>query len=165
MSGTTPFQTVGPYLSIGFRAGLRAMRRNDSGTPIIVQGKLVDGAGEGIPDGALEFWHLGFAGMGRVLTDANGRFRLETMKPPPLAGADGVVMAPHFAVRVLARGILTQYLSRMYFDDEPHTADDPILALVPVGRRATLIARHAGEGEYHFDVVVQGAHETVFFDL
>jgi protocatechuate 3,4-dioxygenase alpha subunit len=77
----------------------------------------------------------------------------------------GTVHAPHFAVRVLARGILTEYLTRVYFDDEPDNARDEVLGLVPDERRATLIAVTGTPSEYHFDIVVQGARETVFFDV
>jgi protocatechuate 3,4-dioxygenase alpha subunit len=68
-------------------------------------------------------------------------------------------------VRVLARGILTQYATRLYFADEPATAGDPILRLVPESRRQTLIAQPESASEYRFDVVVQGTNETVFFDI
>ena len=54
---------------------------------------------------------------------------------------------------------------RIYFEDEPANAQDPILALVPDDRRHTLIARHRGDGRYVFNLVLQGAGETVFFDV
>jgi protocatechuate 3,4-dioxygenase alpha subunit len=53
----------------------------------------------------------------------------------------------------------------VYFEDEPSTADDPILALVPAHRRDTLIARNEGGDRYRFDLVLQGDGETVFFDV
>lgn len=165
MPGITPFQTVGPFLSLGLRAGRRVMQSDTGHASIVVTGRLLDGMGAGIPDGALEFWHPAFTSIGRVLTDADGWFRLETTKPPPLAGAQGAVMAPHFAMRVLGRGILTQYVTRVYFDDEPATARDPVVALVPPDRRSTLIARLMEPHTYRFDVVIQGDRETVFFDL
>ena len=73
--------------------------------------------------------------------------------------------APHFAVRVLARGILTEYLTRAYLDDEPDNARDVVLQLVPEDRRATLVAASSAPSEYHLDIVVQGEQETVFFDV
>ena len=67
---------------------------------------------------------------------------------------------------LLGRGILTRLVTRVYFDDEPAANDeDPILGLVPADRRQTLLARGEGHGRYHFDVVIQGANETVFFDV
>lgn len=165
MAGLTPFQTVGPFLSIGLRAGLVPMASSEAGAPITIAGTLIDGQGEGVGDGVLEFWHPAFDGIGRVQTGADGGFVLQTRKPGPLPGPAGAEQAPHFAVRVLARGILTEFLTRVYFDDEPSNTADPILALVPAGRRETLIARSTGASEYRFDVILQGSNETVFFDV
>ena len=41
------------------------------------------------------------------------------------------------------RGQLKQLVSRIYFPDDPANAEDPVLALVPAERRATLIAKKA----------------------
>jgi protocatechuate 3,4-dioxygenase alpha subunit len=35
---------------------------------------------------------------------------------------------------------------------------------VPAARRATLIAQQTAEGEYRWDIHLQGERETVFFD-
>jgi protocatechuate 3,4-dioxygenase alpha subunit len=134
-------------------------------TPIVIGGRLLDGAGAGIGDGVLEFWAAGFDGIGRVWTGADGGYRLEAVKPRTRIDAGGAVDAPHFAVRVLARGILTEYLTRVYFADEPDNARDRVLQCVPDDRRATLVALAGGPSEYALDIVVQGDRETVFFDL
>ena len=165
MAGLTPFQTVGPYLHIGLRAGLGPMTAPGLTTALVIRGRLLDGAGQGIGDGVLEFWAPGFDGMGRVWTEADGGFRLNTVKPVTRVEPGGAVHAPHFAVRVLARGILTEYLTRVYFDGEPDNERDAILRGVPAPRRATLMAVAGAGSEYHFDIVVQGERETVFFDL
>jgi protocatechuate 3,4-dioxygenase alpha subunit len=57
-----------------------------------------------------------------------------------------------------------QAITRIYFADEAANAADPILALVPAERRATLIAtREPGNAAtYRFDVHLQGDRETVF---
>jgi protocatechuate 3,4-dioxygenase alpha subunit len=181
----TPFQTVGPFLHLGLRYGLGPMRGSGLTTPIVIRGRLIDGAGAGIPDGVLEFWAEGFDAIGRVCTEADGSYRLETrmptsreLRPPtgdspiqqtvgdcPPTEAGGLVDAPHFAVRVLARGVLTEYLTRVYFDGDSANERDAILCHVPVDRRATLIAGAVGADEYHFDIVLQGEQETVFFDV
>lgn len=165
MAGLTPFQTVGPYLHLGLRVGREPMTAPGLTTPIVITGRFLDGAGAGIGDGVLEFWAPGFDGIGRVWTEADGRYRLTAVKPPSSADSSGAVHAPHFAVRVLARGILTEYLTRVYFDDEPDNARDLVLRLVPDDRRATLIAAARAPSEYHLDIVVQGDRETVFFDI
>jgi protocatechuate 3,4-dioxygenase alpha subunit len=66
---------------------------------------------------------------------------------------------------ILARGILTRLVTRIYVDDEPANGTDPVLALVPAARRPTLLARHEGGGRYRFDIRMQGEDETVFFDV
>jgi protocatechuate 3,4-dioxygenase alpha subunit len=165
VAGLTPFQTVGPYLHLGLRVGLAAMTASGRTTRLVLQGRLLDGAGNGVADGVLEFWAPGFDGLGRVWTEGDGRFRLEAVKPATRVDADGAVHAPHFAVRVLARGILTEYLTRVYFSDEPDTDRDVVLQAVPADRRATLIAVAGAPREYHLDIVVQGDRETVFFDV
>jgi protocatechuate 3,4-dioxygenase, alpha subunit len=165
MAGLTPFQTVGPYLHLGLRAGRTPMTAPGLTTPAVIVGRLLDGAGHGIPDGVLEFWAAGFDGVGRAWTAPDGGFRVETLKPAARVDADGTVHAPHFAVRVLGRGILTEYLTRVYFADDPDISRDVVLAAVPADRRDTLIAQPGGPGDYHLDIVLQGAHETVFFDV
>jgi protocatechuate 3,4-dioxygenase, alpha subunit len=165
MAGLTPFQTVGPYLHLGLLAGREPMTSPEFTMPVVIEGRLLDGEGIGIGDGALEFWAPGFDRVGRVWTDADGQYRLVAVKPRTRVDPTGAVHAPHFAVRVLARGILTEYLTRVYFDDEPDNADDSILRLVPEDRRATLIAAASASAEYHLDIVVQGERETVFFDV
>jgi len=69
---------------------------------------------------------------------------------------------------VFARGMLRHLYTRIYFGDEKANAGDPVLALVPADRRATLIAeRDAGSGDavYKLDLRLQGGDETVFFDV
>jgi protocatechuate 3,4-dioxygenase alpha subunit len=152
MSTVTPFQTVGPYWSIGLRAGLEHLPSDHPGAPIIIRGRLIDGAGIGIPDGLLEWWHPALPCVQRSPTENAGSFSIETLK------------APHLAIRVLGRGILTQYVTRLYFADDPGLDTDPVLQLVPPHRRHTLLAQPTAPGEYAFDVVVQGDNETVFFE-
>jgi protocatechuate 3,4-dioxygenase, alpha subunit len=165
MAGLTPFQTVGPYLHIGLRAGLGPMTSPDSAAPVVIRGRLVDGAGVGIGDGVLEFWAAGFNGVGRVWTAADGSYALDTVMPPTRVDTGGVAHAPHFAVRVLGRGILTEYLTRVYFAGHPDNDRDPVMQAIPAHRRGTLVAAPGGPAEYNFDIVVQSEHETIFFDV
>src|SRR5262245_844347 len=147
------------------RHGLGPMTAAGLSRPIVIRGRLLDGAGAGIPDGLLEFWAAGFDGIGRVWTDHDGGYRVETRMPDVREEPGAGMAAPHFAVRVLGRGILTEYLTRVYFDGEPANERDPILNAVPADRRATLIAVPNAPNDYRFDIVVQGQGETVFFDV
>ena len=186
---TTPSQTVGPYLSIGFDW----LNRHDiagtaDGTRLSVEGRVFDGDGVSINDAVIEIWQAnaggkyahpddrqdkpllpGFTGFGRIPTDADGRFRFTTIKPGRVPGHwTEQLQAPHLEVSVLARGVIKRLATRMYFPDEPSNADDPVLKLVPADRRATLIATKAAQSgivALQWDVRIQGDDETVFFDV
>ncbi len=182
--GTTPSQTVGPFLSIGltWEQGRFVVPEGTPGT-ITVSGVLYDGAGEPVSDGLVETWQAdpdgrfdhpddprgavppevkGFLGFGRCPTDAAGRFEIVTVRP----GALGDGQAPHLDVSVLARGLLDRVVSRIYLpDQEAANAADPLLASLPPDRAATLVARDAGPGRLEWDVHLQGDRETVFLRL
>jgi protocatechuate 3,4-dioxygenase, alpha subunit len=164
VAAVTPFQTVGPFLRLGLRDGLARPAHPRGARVIAITGRLLDGAGEGVPDGFLEFWHPGQPRVQRAATENDGTFAVETIKPEATPGPGGVDQAPHLVVRVLGRGILTEYLTRIYFADESRNAVDPVLQLVPAHRRETLIASPVTEGAYRLDIVLQGEGETVFFD-
>jgi protocatechuate 3,4-dioxygenase, alpha subunit len=175
MRGTTPSQTVGPYLALGlpWPDGPEVVARDAPGA-IRVHGFLVDGAGEPVPDGLIETWQAdpdgrfggAFRGFGRAPTGEDGAWEIFTRKPGRVAAPDGTLQAPHIAVSVFARGLLARVVTRIYFGDEPDAnAADPVLAQIadPVAR-ATLIARPGAEG-YRFDVHLQGPDETLFFAI
>jgi protocatechuate 3,4-dioxygenase alpha subunit len=152
---------------------------------IRISGRVLDGDGEGVPDAVIEVWQTSvsqprtdtvtrsdFAGFARVGTDASGGFAFTTVKPTRLPHDDTTLQAPHIDVAIFARGLLNHLFTRIYFEDEAATATDPILAFVPMPRRATLVARldtTPVDGSltraYRFDVVLQGENETVFFDF
>ena len=187
MKALTPFQTIGPFFDVLLRsrAPSRQVTDGTTGERVTIEGALYDGAGEPVPDGLIETWQADsngrfahpedkrddpaadpkFAAHGWSGTDASGEFVIETIKPGPVPSPDRRGQAPHILIGVLARGILTRYVTRLYFDDEPATDSDPILALVPSRRRPTLIARSIGSGRYRFDIRLQGPAETVFFDV
>ena len=161
-----------------------------SGDRIRIIGQVLDGDDKVMPDAMLEIWqadaqgrfsdpqdtravpNTAFRGFGRCGTDANGGFTFQTIRPgsvPGLVpGLGDKPQAPHILLAVFARGMTQQAITRIYFEDQvAANAADPILALVPADRRATLIAtREPGEPvTYRFDVHLQGDRETVFFDL
>src|SRR5512132_4445121 len=186
MPGLTPFQTLGPFFDFGLVIpdGGIAADPAAAGRHVTIPGVVRDSAGGPLPDALIELWQAdaagryrsagdrqntsndpAFDGFGRVATDDGGRFLFETVMPGRVAGPDGKLQAPHIAVGVLARGILTRLVTRMYFEDEPANSEDTILTLVPAARRATLIAKRFQPDRYRFDIVLQGAGETVFFDV
>ena len=178
-------QTIGPYL----RIGLEWMQVEDlapqgiPGEHVRIDGRVLDGDGKPVNDAAVELWQAnshgkyaspedsqdkpldGFRGYGRSLTDDSGSFRFRTIKPGRVPGPDGRLQAPHLVITIFMRGLLKQLMTRVYFPGEPSNADDPVLNLVPPARRATLIARKTAEGALEWNVALQGADETVFFDF
>ena len=108
-----------------------------------------------------------FRGFGRCGTGANGEYAFDTIKPGQVPDPDGKPQAPHILVAIFARGMILHNYTRIYLDGEASNAADPVLALVPTERRATLIAKRApgGNAVYHFDIHLQGDDETVFFDV
>ncbi|HJQ58096.1 MAG TPA: protocatechuate 3,4-dioxygenase subunit alpha [Vineibacter sp.] len=184
----TPSQTVGPYYSIGFNwlATTDLAKDATQGERIVVSGRLTDGDGAPIPDAVLEVWQAdangryahaedkqdrprdqGFKGYGRIGTDNDGRFRFTTVKPGAVPGPGNSLQAPHILVALFMRGVLRHLYTRIYFSDEATAnAGDPVLGLIDEpARRATLIAQRAsGATEYRWDIAMQGANETVFFD-
>jgi protocatechuate 3,4-dioxygenase alpha subunit len=105
-------------------------------------------------------------GFGRCGTDKEGNYAFDTIKPGVVPDTNGKPQAPHILVAVFARGMLRHLYTRIYFGDDAANAADPVLALVPADRRATLIAqREPGKPLYRFDLRLQGDDETVFFDV
>jgi protocatechuate 3,4-dioxygenase alpha subunit len=166
--GTTPSQTVGPYLSIGlpWPDGPKVVPEGTEGR-IRLYGKVYDGDGEVIPDALIETWQAdadgkfgtGFRGFGRCPTNDHGDWEIFTVKP----GRIGDGQAPHIDVNVFARGMLNRCVTRIYFADEDNSSD-PVLETVPEARRSTLLVEPGGDG-YRFDVRVQGEGETAFFKV
>jgi protocatechuate 3,4-dioxygenase, alpha subunit len=136
------------------------------GTPgsIRLQGQVMDGHGQPVPDALIEVWEP-TVGFGRARTDQEGLFQLIARKPAPAKAAEGRRQAPYLNVTVFARGLLRHLVTRMYFPDEPAAnAEDPVLSLVQAERRPTLIAQAVGN-VLHFDIRLQGENETVFFAI
>ena len=190
-AGITPSQTIGPFLALGlpWPDGPDVV---PPGTPgaITITGRVLDGAGEPVPDALVETWQAapdgsfrhpddprgdggpacaGFRGFGRSATDADGGYRIRTLRPGPLPAPGGGTEAPHLNVSVFARGLLDRVVTRIYLADESAAnAADPVLTAVPAGRRGTLIAAPPPGGEpggYRFDIRLQDPGETVFFDV
>jgi len=162
MTGATPSQTVGPFFSFGLVNANLVVAPGDA-APVRLEGRVVDGAGTGVPDAVVEI--LSAAGFGRCLTEADGRYRFVVSKPAPIRHPDGTVEAPHLDVSVFARGLLQRVATRVYFPGDEANDADPVLGSIDdADVRATLVA-HAGDGALHFDVHLQGPQETAFFAL
>ncbi|GLR83954.1 protocatechuate 3,4-dioxygenase subunit alpha [Bradyrhizobium iriomotense] len=193
-NGITPSQTVGPFFKYGLTPNGEyewndaftnsTLTPDVTGERLRIEGKVFDGDGVAIPDCMLEIWqadaqgrfadpqdkralpNASFRGFARCGTDKDGNYSFDTIKPGVVPDPDGKPQAPHLLVAVFARGMLRHLYTRIYFSDDAGLASDPVLALVPADRRATLIARReAAKPVYRLDLRVQGDEETVFFDV
>ena len=184
----TPSQTVGPFFRPALiEAGAETLVRKETrGNRVAIEGRVIDGDGAPVTDAMLEIWQANaegrydhpdddqeklldpaFHGFGRAATDALGTFRFHTIKPGPVPGVDGALQAPHINVSIFARGLLKRLVTRIYFPDEPLNATDRVLNSSPQARRATMVAAWTDSTHraLRFDVILQGANETVFLEI
>ncbi|WP_157218202.1 protocatechuate 3,4-dioxygenase subunit alpha [Flavisphingomonas formosensis] len=209
--GQTPSQTVGPFFHYGlpWKGGADLIGKSDmgarpelfpedhyvlnlsspTGTPtgeaIEIAGRVLDGAGEAVPDAMIEIWQANaagryaspddardevapdphFVGFGRASTGEDGVYRFRTIRPGRVPGPGNSLQAPHIALSVFGRGVLKRLATRLYFSDGEGNDFDPVLGLVPEERRDTLIATRRADGSWWLDIILSGEGETVFFDL
>ena len=162
-------------------------RRLAKGRKIELAGQVWDNTGAPATDTLIEIWQAdasgryahpedkrndvpldsNFIGFGRCASDKQGRFHFRTVRPGRVPGPGNTLQAPHIALGMVGPGILKRLATRVYFSDAPENAEDPILALVPEERRATLIASPdpSGSNIYRFDIHLGGPRETVFFEF
>jgi len=190
----TGSQTVGPFFAPALLredARRNTLTQPETvGERIRIEGYVFDGDGLPIPDALIEIWQANaygrynhpadtgsapldptFLGSGRSGTAEDGSYWFETIKPGPVPFDSAQTQAPHIGVTVFARGLLNHLMTRLYFADEPANETDPVLQRVPFERRTTLLAQRISDGVdealpiYRFDIVLQGANETAFFNL
>ena len=197
MPKQTASQTIGPYFAYCLtpepwgRKGIasnRLCRPETPGEHIAIHGRVIDGAGEAVSDALVEIWQANaagryrhsaddradlpldenFTGFGRCMTDGDGVFSFQTVKPGRVPGHGNQVQAPHISLIIQARGMQSHAFTRLYFSDQSEAnAEDPVLSSVEDARRGTLIADREETSEgvlYRLDIVLQGGDETVFFD-
>jgi protocatechuate 3,4-dioxygenase alpha subunit len=152
VAARTPSQTVGPF----FHEALRWPAGPAPDAPVTIAGRVLDGAGEAVDDAMIEAWQSGSCGLARVMTDADGTFRLAASMPRG--------EAPCLEVAIFARGLLKAVRTRVYLAPIGRVRADPALAaLAGSPRIGTLVATPAGAHEYRWDARLQGDGETVFF--
>jgi protocatechuate 3,4-dioxygenase, alpha subunit len=156
----TSSQTVGPFVEIG--CTYLATDRLSAEANVMVRGRVIDGDGEIVPDYMLEIWQPvsdGQTVFARVMPLADGSFSFRAILTSPT-----VTEAPHLVLLVFMRGLLKPVLTRMYFPNDARNDNDPVLSLVPLDRRSTLVAVAGTDGSLEWNVVLQGERETVFFE-
>ncbi|HET8615297.1 MAG TPA: protocatechuate 3,4-dioxygenase subunit beta [Actinomycetales bacterium] len=163
------------------------------GQRIVVSGRVLDGTGRAVPDTLVEVWqanaagryrHLrdqwpapldpNFDGLGRVVTDSQGRYTFTTIQPGayPWGNHHNAWRPAHIHFSLFGRAFTQRLVTQMYFPGDPLHAYDPIMQSIPDEQaRQRLVARFdlaTTQPEwalsYHFDIVLRGRLATPFED-
>jgi protocatechuate 3,4-dioxygenase beta subunit len=161
------------------------------GERIIVYGNVVEEDGRAVPETLVEIWqanacgryrHAGdqhpapldpnFEGMGRCLTDTEGRFKFITIKPGayPWGNHENAWRPQHIHFSVFGRAFTQRLVTQMYFPGDPLFEYDPIFNSVRDERaRAAMICSFDLSSTvpdwalaYRFDIVLRGPGATPF---
>ncbi|MEU7618466.1 protocatechuate 3,4-dioxygenase subunit beta [Micromonospora rifamycinica] len=191
-------EVTGPLLGEGRLGDLdHDLTRQHDGPPqgqrIIVHGRVRDGDGRPVPHTLVEIWQANaagryrhasdtwpapldphFDGVGRTLTDDQGRYRFVTVRPGayPWRNHDNAWRPAHIHFSLFGRAFTQRLVTQMYFPDDPLFFQDPVLhAIRDPDARQRLVARydHAGTVPqwalaYGFDIVLRGRESTPFED-
>jgi protocatechuate 3,4-dioxygenase alpha subunit len=169
----TTSQTVGPFSHEAWQWAADAClpgALKTSGPTLLLSGVIYDGDGNPINDAQIEAWIPAGAadeaeqlipGFRRAPSGADGEFSMRIPASGLEAGAAG---EPAAYITVFARGLVKHQFTAVFLEDAAGLAQSAILNQVPEARRATLLARKAGDGQYHWDIRMQGEQETAFFD-
>ena len=158
------------------------------GERMILTGRLLDESGRPIRRSLVEIWqanasgryhHVGdqhdapldpnFHGLGRTMTDDEGRYRFMTIKPGsyPWPNHANAWRPQHIHFSLLGNAPVQRLVTQMYFPGDPLLVLDPIYRSIPEAARERLICRldlDAGVENYalgyQFDIVLAGAKST-----
>jgi protocatechuate 3,4-dioxygenase beta subunit len=146
----TARQTEGPFFKTDTPQRSSFLEKGDKNV-LVVSGLVLSTQCKPVTNALLDFWHAdelgdydnqGFRYRGHQFTDAQGRFRLETIVPAEYPGR-----ARHIHVKVQAPGrrLLT---TQLYFPNDPGNVRDGLY-------RRDLEIRDFQKGEGKFDFVVE----------
>ncbi len=158
------------------------------GERIILHGLVLDEDGGPMPDTLVEIWQANaagryahgvdnhdaaldpnFAGTGRAITDAAGRYRFVTIMPGryPFKNHYNAWRPAHVHFSVLGPSFLTRLVTQMYFPGDPLQAFDPIYLGVPEAVRDRVVCRFDLDTTvpdwalaFRFDIVLRGRQAT-----
>ena len=146
----TPRQTEGPFFKTSSPQRISLLEKNSKGERLIVSGLVLSPQCRPVANALLDFWHAdeegeydnrGFRYRGHQFTDAQGRYRLETIVPALYPGR-----ARHIHVKAQAPGrrVLT---TQLYFPNDPGNRRDGLY-------RPELAMKMPKPGEGAFDFIV-----------
>ncbi len=187
-------EVTGPLFGYSeLKSGENDLTRQHAGTPLgermIVTGRVLEESGRPLAGALVEVWQCNasgryrhvndqhdapldpnFTGGGRVLTDANGFYQFETIKPGayPWGNHQNAWRPAHIHFSLFGQAFLQRLITQMYFPGDPLLEFDPMYTSVPDDRaRRCLISEfdweHAVSGyaiAYKFDIVLRGRDAT-----
>ena len=160
------------------------------GERIVVTGRVVDGDGRPVARQLVEIWQANaggryihqrdqhpapldphFTGMGRCLTDVDGTYRFQTIKPGPYPwkNHDNAWRPAHIHFSLFGTDFTQRMVTQMYFPGDPLFALDPIYqAIIDQDARDRLVAtydhdltQHEWATGYRWDIVLTGSQRTL----
>ena len=166
----------------------RQHRGEPLGQRIVVSGRVLDEDRRAVADTVVEVWQANasgryihardqwdapldpnFTGMGRVITDAEGRYSFTTVRPGayPWRNHYNAWRPAHIHLSLLGPAFATRLITQLYFPDDPLIEIDPIANAVPPAARGRMVAHFDIETTrpnwalgYRFDVVLRGREAT-----
>ena len=129
LTQSTPAQTEGPYFKPGSPARTSLIESGMSGTRLVLSGRVLTLACAPVAGATLDFWQAdaggtydnsGYRLRGHQLTDAAGRYYLETILPGEYPGRTEHI---HVKVRAPGKAVLT---TQLYFPDVARNQQDSI---------------------------------------
>ena len=159
------------------------------GQRVVIEGRVLDEGDRPVPHTLIEVWQANaagryahtsdqwdapldanFTGAGRALTDADGRYRIVTVRPGayPWTNHANAWRPAHIHFSLFGAAFLTRLVTQMYFPGDPLLALDPIVNAIPdPAARARLVAQFdlaltepAFALGYRFDLVLRGRDQT-----
>jgi protocatechuate 3,4-dioxygenase, beta subunit len=188
-------EVTGPLLGEGRVTAADAdLTRQHEGEPqgqrIFVHGRVLDSDGRPVPDTLVEIWQANaggryrhvvdtwpspldpnFTGLGRTITDAEGRYRFTTIKPGayPWGNHHNAWRPAHIHFSLFGTAFTQRLVTQMYFPDDPLFFQDPIFNAIPEGARHLAISRFDYERTednwalgFEWDIVLRGKDQTPF---
>ncbi|WP_405181072.1 protocatechuate 3,4-dioxygenase subunit beta [Nocardia sp. NBC_01377] len=159
------------------------------GERIRVEGRVLDGDGRPVRHQLVEIWQANaagryihkrdqhpapidpsFTGVGRCLTDAEGRYSFVTIKPGPYPWRNhrNAWRPAHIHFSLFGTEFTQRLITQMYFPQDPLFALDPIYqSIADPAARARLVATYDHEISehewllgYRWDIVLTGSRNT-----
>jgi protocatechuate 3,4-dioxygenase beta subunit len=188
-------EVTGPLLGEGRVTPADAdLTRQHDGEPqgqrIVVHGRVLDSDGRPIPHTLVEVWQANaggryrhvvdnwpspvdpnFTGLGRCLTDSEGRYEFTTIKPGayPWGNHDNAWRPAHIHFSLFGTAFTQRLVTQMYFPDDPLFFQDPIFNSIPEASRHLAVSRFDLERTedhwalaFAWDIVLRGRDQTPF---